>query len=552
MSKLSFEIDVEPKHLFRSISGFKYNLHEAIGDLTDNSVDALATKIWISISKSEIVIADNGSGMKLEELKTAITPWAANEGKHRSGKRGVHGIGLKSASFSLGEKLEVHTKHSKGEFLYLKLGISELIQKTGKTFEYSTAPTDLYKQYRLSSGTVVRISGINTRKVTQVAIEKLKGEIGLMFFRLIEKNKISILINDEKVEAIHPLLPDLKKNSNPNYKVQRDGNSFIRSGNPENYYHDYGKQIIKFAKEDGGKTQIAIHAVHIGRGSHWSNSEKAKHRFFLKKNIAPNSEADTGLLKLDEQGIYLMRNDRLITLGGWLGIHRVNTLLHHDVSCRVLIEYNSEDDEVIGVDHTKTKPDIVSALKDAIRDQYLQKVLQDSEARFRDEGNIISTKRQEKAASEELKSRPRTSSVWGKKFVEAEKIKKKSDPEFDKKHQHEEYKKKEEAKTKTEWLQVVDHLPYNCLWQAEKNKEGHTILYLNERHPGYSSLYHEYSKDKTRVNLNLFFYHLSSFEVDIDMLMDDLSSKEKELLQKALKELRKYVSRQMADLEEPL
>lgn len=550
MEKHVFQMEMEPKHLFRSITGFKYQLHEAIGDLADNSVDANCSRIWITVNKSEIIIADNGDGMAIDQLGKAITPWASNEGV-REGKRGVYGIGLKSASFSVGLKLEIHTKTKGGEFIFWKTTHEELINKVGKEFRYSPVETDLFRSYKLKYGTIIRITDLNTRKITQPAIDKLKGEIGLMFFRLIEDEKISILINDQKVEALHPLLPDLRKTSNPNYIVKRIGPSeFSTSGDPGNYTKDYKAKIIEVEKANGTFAKIKIHAVHIGRGSHWSNSERNKYRFFLKKNVTPENELENGLLKLDEQGVYLMRNNRLITLGGWLGIHRANTLLHHDVCLRVLIEYDSKDDEVIGVDHTKTKPEILSSLKDAIRDQYLAALLTDSENRFRQEGQILLAKRQIKKASDELQSRPKTMSLWGKKASVNEKIKKNADPELHKKDMELEAEQTKRGKEKTDWFEIVDKLPGKCLWSGQKNKDGHVLVRLAERHPAYSGLYHEFSRDKLRMNLNLFFYFMASFEVDAENLIDGLKPSEKDLINRAFQEFRKYVSVQMSDFGE--
>lgn len=530
MSDNFVEMDVEPRQLFRSIYGFKYQLNQAVGDLVDNSVDAEADRILIYVSPSEIIIVDNGDGMDKNDLKKAITPWGSSEQGPRKGKRGVYGIGLKSASFSLGEVLEIHTKKEHGTFYHLPLDYNDLVKRKDKFFNYSTKETDLWKKYKLNHGTIIRIAKVNKRKVLQPAIDKLKGEIGLMFFRLIEKSKITILVNDEKVAPLNPLLPELKANS------------------PKNYYHDYGASNIKFTKS--GSDVIAkfkVHAVHIGRASHWSNAERTKYRYFLRKQSSPDTESKIGMLKLDEQGIYLMRNDRLITLGGWLGIVRGTTLLHHDVALRVIIEYDSENDDLIGVDHTKTKPDIDDALKNTIRDLYLQDKVSDSENRFRIEGEPLKKKRQEKA-NEELKTHPRASSSWAKKNKDSSNVAKKVDPEKARREKDKEEQLKKDAEQADVWFKTVERLPYNCLWAGEKNKEDKVLVLLNENHAGYASLYLEDDTDQLRKNLNYFFYNLASFEVDVESLVDDLKPADKELLKQVFKEFRRYVSRQMTEL----
>jgi hypothetical protein len=548
MSKQYITLSARTEYLFRSISGFKYKLFEAIGDLADNSVDAECSKIWITADKTEIIIADDGLGMDLETLTKAITPWATNEGKVRQGKRGVYGIGMKASAFSLGSKLEVHTKKQNSNFFCLKLSFEELISGTHNgQVAYTSDVTDLFNRYKLKSGTVIRITGINGKKTTPQAIEKLKNEVGLLFFKLIEKNKITILLNNEKVESINPLMPDVMKESNKNYKVVKNAGGFEGIGSPQNYAHDYLKKLILINRADSKKANIIIHAVHIGRASHWKLSLQKKYKYFLRKDPNPDAEAQTGLLRLDDQGIYIMRNDRLITLGGWHGIIRENTLHHQGIGCRVLLEYESEDDELIGVDHTKTKPELMQSLKDAIRDQYLGAVIKDSEFRFRQEGEVIQTNSQKKKASKEIEKKARASATWALKSVSADKARRSQDPEFDKPEREAESARLKIVAEKIEWLELVDKLPYNVLWSSGKNKEGQTLLQLAEDHPGYSIMYNELGRDKIRKNLNLFFYYLASFEVDVDQIIDDLKPKDKELLKSVFKEMRKYVSRQLSE-----
>ena len=104
-----------PKSTINSYRSFGYNLSTAIADIVDNSISANADTIEIEYKwegkNSHISIIDNGNGMNLEELISAMTPGSKDPEEIRNeNDLGRFGMGLKTASFSQCKRLTVITK----------------------------------------------------------------------------------------------------------------------------------------------------------------------------------------------------------------------------------------------------------------------------------------------------------------------------------------------------------------------------------------------------------------------------------------------------------
>lgn len=525
MSKV--QMKVPPSDLYLSIRGIQYAFHEALADLVDNSIDADATRVWVNADKDEIIIADDGNGMDLDELAVAITPWRAgrkNE-KMRRGKRGKFGIGMKSASFSLGNCLEIHTKSSSGKFECIKLDRDEIaeIDDPEHTFVTENSVTPLFKSFcKDGHGTVLRITKVNKRKVVNQAIDSLRNLLGLVYFHLIENGELKILINNQDVKSLDPLMRGLKKNQS------------------KNKYELFDRKSITVDYE-GKRTVFKIQGAYVGRGAYWTEDDKKNYRYFLKRSTEAQEAAMRGLLKLDEQGIYTLRNGRLITLGGWLGLASQNTLLHHNGSTRVLLEFDESGDELMGLDNTKTQLKIEELLKEKIG-SYIRDIVSEGEKLYRREGEEIKRALLKKSSSADVKNLNlrKDSAVAQYKMEER---RKQTIPEYDKKQGDLEKEQEQEAQGIDQFIDLKDHLPYNNLWDWKKNKDGEVLLLMNEQHPGYAALFLEDDEMKLKKNLNHLFYTLALHEASISELHSELKPTIREELEKAFKTFRRWVSK---------
>lgn len=528
MAAKSFEVDIEVKTsgLFESISGFKYAFHEAMGDLIDNAVDAGAKNVWVVANKDHITIADDGNGMDTDAVKRAITPWATARDM-RIAKRGKYGIGLKAAGFSLGQYVEIHSKTKKDLFHFILLDREKLREKDDTRFKGSHEVTKTWNDFKLKHGTIINIREVNTRKVTDPNLDALKGKLGVMFFELIESGDLTITVNNSAVEALDPLLPGMKKNKG-------------------NWYHHLGKRTIKFKDKNGVVHPFEVEAAYVGRGNFWSDLEKKKYRFFLKRSSTNGAQ-----LKLDDQGLYVSRNGRLITLGGWWGTASANTLLHHNAPCRVIVRIPPGADEIVGVDHTKTKPDFAPEFRDKLREEFLKDIISQAETYFRKEGGAIQKSKQKQYEIEtraRIKSAPMAMAHPKHALEEAERVSK-SNPKIEALRQETESFVSKLVEADDRFFMLVQRLPSGVLWDTKVNKDKKVTVLLNERHPGYAALFFEHDEQTRNINLNLFFYFLAKFENFAEELADISDPKVKKELKNLFQKFRKYVSDAMRNFE---
>lgn len=111
---MAVEEDLPPEpRLMESMRSVGYTLEAALADLVDNSISASATEVDIEFSTHPydyVSIIDNGSGMSLEEARTAMRLAGMSPmTERREDDLGRFGLGLKTASLSQCRDLTVIT-----------------------------------------------------------------------------------------------------------------------------------------------------------------------------------------------------------------------------------------------------------------------------------------------------------------------------------------------------------------------------------------------------------------------------------------------------------
>lgn len=101
--------------VIQALRSIGYNASTAIADLVDNSLDAKASTIKVNFTYNDtdgmITINDNGLGMTEYMLQIAMSIGSKDpRERRRTNELGRFGMGLKTASFSLGKRLSVLTK----------------------------------------------------------------------------------------------------------------------------------------------------------------------------------------------------------------------------------------------------------------------------------------------------------------------------------------------------------------------------------------------------------------------------------------------------------
>ncbi len=316
--------------LIDSLRHLDYTNEGAIYDIVDNSIDAGASQIWVEVlactgkEPGEIRVIDNGCGMDEETLDEALR-LGSNVEKNPECDLGLYGMGLVTASISIGKRLEVITRNGEGEILQSIQDVDEIKQKN-EFVKFLDVADDkakkllddtilgLQKKHTLcdhsgklvepsQTGTVVSITILDNCKYHTIKgfADNLRAGIGQTFREFIQSGKINIYINGEIVKAIDPI-DDFEPT------IMQEGEVAVEAGPIEiriAELKDYGYQINK------------------------------------QNKINP-----------ENQGFYVIRNNREILTGTTLGLYTK----HPSLNClRIEFRYSGVLDKVLGSNFSKSK-----------------------------------------------------------------------------------------------------------------------------------------------------------------------------------------------------
>lgn len=280
--------------VIQSLRSIGYSLETAVADLIDNSIDAKANEIFIEMqwneNRSYIRIEDDGKGMTEKELIAAMRLGSKNPLVKRGVKElGRFGMGLKTASFSLGQRLTVLTK--KNDEVNSRCWDLELVQLSNEwqllKRPYIESET-LLGHIRGATGTVILIENLDrivqapfTLKQQKKFFHKinlLEKHLQMVFHRFLEGNsRVHMRINGNSLHPWDPFCTKLQ------------------------YTHEMGSenQLI-----DGRLLAIEGYIL-----PHHSKITKEQY----KEAGGPNGW-------YEQQGFYIYRNKRLLTVSSWLSL----------------------------------------------------------------------------------------------------------------------------------------------------------------------------------------------------------------------------------------
>lgn len=317
-----------------SIRDVGYNLEIAVADIIDNSITAKAKKIEISILINptlKIEIFDDGYGMLEEELVEAMRLGSKSPLEKRDkNDLGRFGLGLKTSSFSQCKKLTVFTK--KNDILSNRQWDLDFLKKVNEWQLKQLNENEvregnyelLFELNKKKSGTLIIWENIDRFSKEDVPnlIDILRNHLSLTFHKFIEKNKISIKINENKLEAF----------------------------NPFNVNHPATQQLKKENIIMGNGEKIIITPYVLPHHSKVSQSEYERYG------------TEEGYLK--SQGFYLYRANCLLIHGTWFGLHRISDA-HKLV--RIEIDISNTNDLDWGIDIKKSTAKPISSIKDQLK-----------------------------------------------------------------------------------------------------------------------------------------------------------------------------------------
>jgi len=336
------EIDASPPpsaHL-ATLASMGYSFNSAVADIIDNSISAGASQIHLRLlnhgDRYRLTITDDGSGMNSTDLIRNMVIGCKDPGNAREAHDlGRFGAGLKTASFSQARILTVFSWTGGAEVAGARWD-TDLVKQRDNWCLLELSASECSEELKLSgapsteSGTLVCWDGIKTLEVSedQYAAERVSAAllsdlhdyIALHFHRFIGPN-LTVSINGAVLQAIDPFMTN-----SPGY--------------------------IEGHQEDirSRKGKITIKAHNLPRPSSLDAQLLALHG---------------GVKKITEgQGIYLYRNKRLISGGGWHGVAaraELNNL------ARIQIDITSEMDDEWQTDVKKSRLTIPLKVKQVLK-----------------------------------------------------------------------------------------------------------------------------------------------------------------------------------------
>lgn len=240
-SKNTFYVTTRPnpRKFIESMRSINYDNYYACMDIADNSVDADATKIQFILSGEKtkltaISIVDNGYGMDADTLLEAVKFGSETPHEHGS-DLGRFGMGLCTASLSLGKRFTILTKCQDGELLKVVHDI-DFVKETNEFCCNMPVPSsDDVKQFNdlvaNDSGTIVVIDKLDRlqRKTITSFQENLANHVSQVFRYFVSSSvDKSISVNGEKIEPSDPLMwddPDTNRLTDEefDYKYEHEG-----------------------------------------------------------------------------------------------------------------------------------------------------------------------------------------------------------------------------------------------------------------------------------------------------------------------------------------
>lgn len=339
------------------ISRIGYTPASAICDIIDNAVSANATEINVKIipknekfnknkknNIEEYLIIDNGKGMDISAIENALD-LGSNDFFYTPDTLSKFGLGLKSASFAQGKRLEVIS--GDGNSIHKEyVDLDEIGEEYFSVEEeLNEKDKELIEKYftNKNRGTIIRISKIYTNNHPSIntTLEELKEKIGVIYYYFL-KDRLNIYINDEEIEAFDPLFVQEAGNNNLD-ENEWDGKTVQWISKPDEIMIDPEAKI-------NGKIEITM---------------LPHPRVSKIEGISDKIIRDKYHINANNYGFYVYRNDRLINWANRLDIIPQDQDYY---AFRGRINIHSDADDAFNIDISKSHISLSQEAKDTLDD----------------------------------------------------------------------------------------------------------------------------------------------------------------------------------------
>ncbi|MER1959214.1 MAG: ATP-binding protein [Solibacillus sp.] len=321
--------------VIQSLRNIGYTAQTAISDIVDNGIDARAGSIHITFDYNNgfISIQDDGMGMSDEELQIAMTIGSKDPREARKQKElGRFGMGLKTASFSLGQRLSVLTK--KDGVISERCWDLDYVSEHNEWHLFREIPDDIKEI----------IGSIDSENGTIVFIDNLDRFCGYGTAKPIQSSSFYA-----KIARIRKYLEMVF-----HLKIEGGLNLYIN----DNFLTPWDPFLSEYEKTIEGEVQI----IRVNR-------KRVKVTPYVLPHPSTFNEVDyktAGGVKgwRDQQGFYIYREGRLVNFGDWFGLF---TKDNFSELVRIKIDFSNDADDDWKIDIKKSSISVPEDAKENLR-----------------------------------------------------------------------------------------------------------------------------------------------------------------------------------------
>ncbi|OYR66495.1 hypothetical protein DJ79_12300 [Halorubrum ezzemoulense] len=316
-----------------SVRDFGLTTKDAVKELVDNSFDAKADNIWITISENDdgtkfLVVEDDGEGIPQDEMASSLSfggrlPWRQNT-------TGKYGFGLPASACCQSSRTAVYSKYKNGsdEFSYNYIDIDEL-KESGIKLPDTTVETlpsgeyDLHLDSGVESGTIVVMSELIRPQYNTIdgLVRNIKQDLAEFHREFLADGK-NIYVNGEEVEYADPLM-------------MMEGSKAVEECGMSEDYGIVEPIVFENKGEDDEDIQVEIRLAKLPI-----------------KSIIEQGLEDKYNIGRSTQGFYLIRDGRQIAGGRSLQLYNKTNRYNY---FRGEIRFPSELDDEFGVQTNKSR-----------------------------------------------------------------------------------------------------------------------------------------------------------------------------------------------------
>lgn len=188
-------------HFLESIRAQKVSYKELIGEAVDNSLDASASRIAITVNEAEIIISDDGIGVTRDRWDALV-----RLGQHMptQGKQlGRYGIGIKYQAIAAGDLFTVTSRSAEDGQMFLMVDWAQMLRNG--TWDINEPTWSANRSGAV--GTKIHIGRLR-RKPHKGELDRARDDIAQIFYPALMADR-SIFLNGKKVD---PFIDPIVKN----------------------------------------------------------------------------------------------------------------------------------------------------------------------------------------------------------------------------------------------------------------------------------------------------------------------------------------------------